>query len=89
MLYKSMINFFLQVKSTSRSGGKATVQRNLISVGEKYQIQELNQTKKNKLVDTGKSDPAAPVSSDPDKLIQSTFRLGLRISEKEAKSLVH
>jgi hypothetical protein len=64
------------------------LQKNLISVSEKYQIQELNQTKKNKLADTGKPDQAVPVSSDPDKLIQSTFRLGLRTSEKEAKSQV-
>ena len=77
-----------QVKTTSKSGGKSTVQRVSISVDENFQIQEINRSKKSKAENLAKPESTGSSNADPDKLMQTTFRLGLRISEQEAKNQV-
>ncbi len=77
-----------QVKTTSKSGGKSTVQRVSISVDENFQIQEINRSKKSKAENLAKPESTGASNADPDKLMQTTFRLGLRISEQEAKNQV-
>ena len=76
------------MKTTSKSGGKLTIQQISISVDENFQIQEITRTKKYKPENPQKSESTGSSNSDPDKLMQTTFRLGLRISEQEAKNQV-
>jgi hypothetical protein len=67
---------------TSKSGGKGAAKRFFVSVDENFQVQEISQSRK-------PVNPAKPVSansSDPDQLMQTTFRLGLKLSEQEAKN---
>jgi hypothetical protein len=80
--YYAEYRHLFQVKT--RSGkGNASAQKVSVSVSETFEIEEVDRTKK------PKPENLEPVpSSDPDKLMQTTFRLGLKISEKEAKSQV-
>jgi hypothetical protein len=80
--YYAEYRHLFQVKT--RSGkGNAPAQKVSVSVSETFEIEEVIRTKKPKPENL---EPAP--SSDPDKLMQTTFRLGLKISEKEAKSQV-
>ena len=79
-------NAFLQAKTTSKSGSKATIQKVTLSIDDNHHVLEINQSKKSKPVNP--VNPVSTGSADPDKLMQTTFRLGLRISEQEAKSQV-
>jgi hypothetical protein len=83
---KTFLFFRSQIKTTSKSGSKATVQKLTLSIGDNHNVEEINQSTKRKLVNP--TNPISTGSGDPDKLMQTTFRLGLRISEQEAKSQV-
>ena len=77
----------VQVKSNSRSGrggGCGQSQIISISVGDSFEIEEIVRKKTPK-----PENPEQPEqSTDPDKLLQTTYKLGLKVSEKEAKSQV-
>lgn len=69
---------------SGRIGGGSIVQTVSIGVNDSFEIEEIVRKKKAKPEIPEQTDQ----STDPDKLLQTTFKLGLRVSEKEAKSQV-